>query len=104
MAVINKIREKSGWAVGAIAVGLLIFMVLGDLLGPKSRLFGRGDTIVGEIAGKEITIQEFEGTLDGLKQNYAAQNGKQPGENELVGLREQAWNQLIFKTALMRMP
>ena len=53
MAIINKIREKSGWAVGAIALGMLIFMVLGDLFGPKSRLFGRGNTIVGEIAGKE---------------------------------------------------
>jgi peptidyl-prolyl cis-trans isomerase D len=102
MAVINKIREKSGWAVGAIAIGMLIFMVLGDLLGPNSRLFGRGNTIVGEIAGKEITIQEFEATLDGLKQNYAAQNGKQPGDNELAGLREQAWNQLIFKTAFQQ--
>src|SRR5688572_11660201 len=102
MAVINKIREKSGWAVGAIALGLLIFMVLGDLLGPNSRLFGRGDTIVGEIAGEEITIQEFEQSLEGLKQNYAAQNGKQPGENEMASLREQAWNQLIFKTAFQK--
>lgn len=102
MAIINKIREKSGWAVGAIALGLLIFMVLGDLLGPNSRLFGRGNTIVGEIAGEEITIQEFDETLEGLKRNYEAQNGKQPGENELVSMREQAWNQLIFKVAFQK--
>ncbi|MFC5270907.1 peptidylprolyl isomerase [Adhaeribacter terreus] len=102
MAVINKIREKSGWAVGAIALGLLIFMVLGDLLGPNSRLFGRGDTIVGEIAGQEITIQEFDETLEGIKRNYVAQNGKQPGEEEMAPLREQAWNQLIFKVAFQK--
>lgn len=102
MAVINKIREKSGWAIGAIALGMLIFMVLGDLFGPKSRLFGRGNTIVGEIAGKEITIQEFDETLEGLKRNYAAQNGKQPDENELAPLRDQAWNQLIFKVAFQK--
>src|SRR6478735_7932999 len=103
MAVINKIREKSGWAVGAIAVGMLIFMVLGDLLGPKSKLFGRNDTIVGEIAGEEITIQEFDETLEGIKRNYAAQNGgKQPGEEEMAPLREQAWNQMIFKVAFQK--
>jgi peptidyl-prolyl cis-trans isomerase D len=103
MAVINKIREKSGWAVGAIAVGLLIFMVLGDLLGPKSRLFGRGDTIVGEIAGKEITIQEFDETLNGVKQNFINQNnGRQPNENEMAPLQDQAWNQLIFKVAFQK--
>lgn len=103
MAVINKIREKSGWAVGAIAVGLLIFMVLGDLLGPQSRLFGRGDTIVGEIAGKEITIQEFDETLEGVKRNFINQNqGRQPNENEMGPLRDQAWNQLIFKVAFQK--
>ncbi|KAA9339969.1 peptidylprolyl isomerase [Adhaeribacter soli] len=103
MAVINKIREKSGWAVGAIAVGLLIFMVLGDLLGPQSRLFGRGDTIVGEIAGQEITIQEFDETLEGVKRNFINQNqGRQPNENEMGPLREQAWNQLIFKIAFQK--
>ncbi len=102
MAIINKIREKSGWAVGAIALGLLIFMVLGDLLGPNSRLFGRGNTIVGEIAGEEITIQEFDETLEGIKRNYVAQNGKQPGENEIAPMREQAWNQLIFKVAFQK--
>ncbi|HSI91612.1 MAG TPA: peptidylprolyl isomerase, partial [Adhaeribacter sp.] len=102
MALINKIREKSGWAVGAIALGLLIFMVLGDLLGPNSRLFGQQDNIVGEIAGEDITIQEFDQALEGLKNNYAAQNGRQPGESEMAQLREQAWNQMIFKVAFQK--
>lgn len=99
MALINKIREKSGWAVGAIAIGLLCFMVLGDLLGPNSRLLGNNKVIVGEVAGEEITYQEYEQVLEEVKQAYVSQSGRQPSENELSALREQAWNQIIFRVA-----
>ncbi|AKQ47034.1 peptidylprolyl isomerase [Rufibacter radiotolerans] len=98
MALINKIREKSGFAIGAIAVGLLIFIVLGDLLGPNSRLFG-DKMVVGEIAGHEVSVQEFEGMFEEAKNNYANQYGRQPSEAELASLREQTWNQLVFKYA-----
>jgi peptidyl-prolyl cis-trans isomerase D len=98
MALINKIREKSGFAIGAIAVGLLIFIVLGDLLGPNSRLFGN-KMVVGEIAGHEVSVQEFEGMFEEAKNNYANQYGRQPSEAELASLREQTWNQLVFKYA-----
>jgi len=99
MALINKIREKSGFAVGIIALALVSFMVLGDLLGPNSRLLGGNNNVVGEIAGEKVTIQDFEVALQGVKQNYAAQTGRQPTEEELVSLREQTWGQLILKIA-----
>ncbi len=102
MALINKIREKSGWAVGAIAIGLLCFMVLGDLLGPNSRLLGNNKVIVGEVAGEEITYQEFESVLEQVKQGYISQAGRQPTENELYALREQAWNQIVFRVAFQK--
>ncbi len=101
MSLINKIREKSGVAVGLIALAMIVFMVLGDLLGPNSRLFGNNN-VVGEIAGKEITIEEFDQVLEGIKNNYASQSGKQPNENEMVSLREQAWNQLVVKVAYQK--
>jgi len=99
MSLINNIRKKSGLAVGIIAIALLSFMVLGDLLSSNSRLFGGNQNVVGEIAGEKITIQEFENALQGVKQNYAAQTGRQPGEEELASLREQTWSQLILKIA-----
>ena len=102
MALINNIRKKSGLAVGIIAIALLSFMVLGDLLGPNSRLLGGDQNVIGEIAGEEITIQEFEEALQGVKQNYAAQTGRQPGEEELASLREQTWSQLILKIAYQK--
>lgn len=96
MALINKIRERSGFAVGAIAIGLLIFIVLGDLLGPNSRLFGN-NTVVGEIAGHEVSVQEFDQLFEQTKNNYVNQYGRQPSEAEMASLRDQAWNQLVFK-------
>ena len=100
MALINKIREKSGWAVGAIAIGLGIFVVGGDLLGPNSRLLGNDATVIGEIAGEEIEYNEFDEVLQQIKANYENQIGRAATEGELAMLREQAWNQLIFKIAL----
>lgn len=102
MALINKIREKSGFAIGFIAVAMISFMILGDLLGPNSRLLGGNNNVIGEIAGEEITIQEFEEALQGVKQNYAAQTGRQPTEDELVSLREQTWGQMILKIAYQK--
>jgi peptidyl-prolyl cis-trans isomerase D len=100
MALINKIREKSGWAVGAIAIGLGIFVVGGDLLGPNSRLLGNDTNIIGEIAGEEVEYQEFDAVLQQIKANYESRTGRAANEGEMALLREQAWNQLIFKIAL----
>ncbi|TPE45599.1 peptidylprolyl isomerase [Pontibacter mangrovi] len=102
MALINKIREKSGWAVGAIALGLGVFVVGGDLLGPNSRLLGNNANTVGEIAGEEIDYQEFDAVLQQAKADYENRVGRAATEAELAMLREQAWNQLIFKIALQK--
>lgn len=102
MALINKIREKSGWAVGAIAIGLGVFVVGGDLLGPNSRLLGNDATTIGEIAGEEIDYQEFDNVLQQVKADYEGRVGRAANEGEMAMLREQAWNQLIFKIALQK--
>ena len=99
MALINKIREKSGVAVTVIAISLILFMVGGDLLGPNSILGGNSNQVVGEIAGKEINIKDFQSRVDGFRQNYEAQSGRNLNENELASLRDQAWNQFIVDIA-----
>ncbi|RTQ48389.1 peptidylprolyl isomerase [Hymenobacter gummosus] len=99
MALINTIREKSGWAVGTVAVGMLLFIVGGDLIGGRSQLFNRQDTSVGEVNGEDISLEEFNAAVDQAKDGFAAQNNRQPNEQELQGIREQAWNQLVFKRA-----
>ncbi|MCF0058142.1 SurA N-terminal domain-containing protein [Dyadobacter sp. CY356] len=99
MALINKIREKSGIAVTVIAISLILFMVGGDLMGPNSMLGGNNNQTVGEIAGKEINIKDFQSRVDGFRQNYEAQSGRALNENELASLRDQAWNQFVVDIA-----
>ncbi|WP_242926316.1 peptidylprolyl isomerase [Pontibacter vulgaris] len=102
MALINKIREKSGWAIGAIALGLGVFVVGGDLLGPNSKLMGNDATVVGEIAGEKVEYQEFDEVFQQIKTNFENQSGRTAAEGELAMIREQAWNQLIIKIALQK--
>ncbi|OUJ76264.1 peptidylprolyl isomerase [Hymenobacter crusticola] len=102
MALINTIREKSGWAVGAIVIGLLLFIVGGDLIGGRNRLFNRNETTVGEIAGEKVDRADFENTLEQAKQNFIAQQGRQPDEQTMGYLRDQAWNQTIYRIAFQK--
>ena len=99
MALINKIREKSGIAVAVIAFSLILFMVGGDLMSPNSILGGSKNQVVGEISGKEINIKDFQSRVDGFRQNYEAQSGRSLNENELGSLRDQAWNQFVVDIA-----
>jgi len=99
MALINTIREKSGVAVGAVAVGMLLFIVGGDLVGGKNRLFGRDGNVVGEVNGSKIELPEFTAALEQAKQNFANQQGRPPDEQALGYLRDQTWNQLLYRRA-----
>ncbi|MGB5927979.1 MAG: peptidylprolyl isomerase [Cyclobacteriaceae bacterium] len=98
MALINKIREKSGLAVGIIAFGLVLFLLGGDLLSPNSALMGGGQNRnVGEITGKEISYEEFQSELDRQIAGYRSRYQRQPSEAEMSSLREQTWTVLIHK-------
>jgi peptidyl-prolyl cis-trans isomerase D len=59
MAIIGKIRSKSGLLVGFIAVALLLF-VLSDLLSNKGGAPAPTDRIAGEVFGEEISYMEYE--------------------------------------------
>lgn len=95
MAIITKIREKAGVAVGVVAVALGLFIVGQDLLTGNSRLLGNAQ-IVGEIGGSDIELDEFNQEFAKIEQDYFLQNNKAPGETETNGLREQAWNQMVY--------
>ncbi|RRB04507.1 peptidylprolyl isomerase [Larkinella rosea] len=101
MALINKIREKSGLAVGIIAVSLILFIVGGDLLGSRS-LFGGQDQSVGEIDGQKISYQEFNAKVDEARAAYEQQTGRPATEQDQVQLRDQAWNQFILDIAYQK--
>lgn len=97
MALIGKIREKAGWAIGLIALGLGLFIVGADFFGPNSRLFSN-DAKVGEIAGQNIDAKDFEAQVEQIKANLAMQ-GQAPDEQQTQQIREQVWQEMIFRYA-----
>lgn len=99
MGLINKIRQRSGLAVGLVAIGLGFFIVGTDIIGPNSTILGQNKQDVGEIAGRTINIERFQIELDQMKYNYSLSTGRTPTENEMSTLRQQAWEYLIVKIA-----
>jgi peptidyl-prolyl cis-trans isomerase D len=95
MAIITKIRERAGLAVGIVAVSLGLFVVGSDLLSPSSSIFA-GKQIVGEIDGEDISYEDLQQEITRLEYDYFVQQGKNPDEQAMQSIREQAWNQLIF--------
>ena len=99
MALINKIRQRSGWAIGFVAIGLGFFVVGGDILGPNSTILGKNKTDVGEIAGETIERERYQQEIDQIKYNYTINYGRNPSESEMYSIRQQAWDYLIVKIA-----
>jgi len=98
MALINKIRQRAGLAVGIVAVAMGLFIVGTDLFNSNSAILGKNDRTIGEIAGEEINYDEFQNELEKLKYQFQMRNqGNPPSENEMFTLRQQAWEMLIIK-------
>jgi len=100
MAIITKIRERAGLAVGIVAISLGLFIVGSDLIGPGSSLFGNKQ-IVGEIDGEDITLEDLQKEINQLEYDFSVQQGKSPNEQDMQTIREQAWTQVIFKRGFL---
>ncbi|MGD1893660.1 MAG: peptidylprolyl isomerase [Cyclobacteriaceae bacterium] len=100
MSLIGKIREKTALIVGAVAVGLTLFVVGGDVFNSSGgQLFGGPDTEVGEIAGQTVSLEEYQQEINEQKANYTLRTQQQPSEQEMNSLRQQAWNKLVAEKA-----
>jgi peptidyl-prolyl cis-trans isomerase D len=99
MALITKIREKSGIAAAAIAISLILFLIGGDIFQGRSSFFGGSKDVVGEIGGEKIKYQDFQSKVEEISQQYTQQSGRGPGEQELSMIRDQVWNQYIMDFA-----
>lgn len=97
MALIKQIRQRTGLAIGVIAGGLILFLLGGDLLSPNSSLLNSNQNIVGEIAGEEITLEEYSLKVEEFKASFQQRTGRVPSEPEMVSVREQAWQALIVE-------
>jgi peptidyl-prolyl cis-trans isomerase D len=103
MALIGTLRTKmTKWVVGAVALAMGAFIVGSDLFGSGPRsIFGGSSNSVGEIAGNSISLEEYQATVQERENNYILSFGRQPGEREMPTLRQQAWDLLIARKAIV---
>jgi peptidyl-prolyl cis-trans isomerase D len=101
MAIITKIREKSGLAAAAIAISLILFILGSDLLAGGS-LFGSNDQTVGEIAGEKILYPDFQAKLQAAIGNFQQGQQKAPTDQDMQQLRSQVWEQYINDIAYQK--
>lgn len=98
MAFIGRLREKLGaWVAVFVFVAIGLF-ILGDLFSSNSMLFNQND--VGEIGGHTISLEEFQQAVKEREASYILNFNRQPGEREMITLRQQAWEMLILKYAI----
>lgn len=98
MAIFNEINKRSGLVVGAVVLALALFL-LTDLFFGQNSIFKSSDNKIGEIAGENISREEYIRQLSIAEQNYTMQTNKSVSENERGMVQENAWNQLIFDIA-----
>lgn len=98
MALINTLRNKMGKVVVAFVALAIFAFILADLLGSGSGLFNN-DNSVGEIAGEDISLQEFQNVVQEREGFYSLQYNRQPTESERPTLHQQAWELLITEHA-----
>jgi len=84
--------------VGFVAFSMLAF-ILTDLFQSNSALLGGNDRTIAEMAGKDISYEQFQAKVDELSYVFAVNQGREPQSQEMDQIREQAWNAFILENA-----
>ncbi len=92
MAVIGKIRERSGLLL-VIVGGAMAAFILTDLF--SSRGAGRQDAVLGEVAGEEIGVAEFERRVSDEVESYRNDFGQQVNAEMQEQVRSSVWNEMV---------
>jgi peptidyl-prolyl cis-trans isomerase D len=100
MALIGTIREKMGIGVVIFVALAIAAFVLSDIFSGQSSILNWGRNTVGEIAGKEISYEEFQSVVREREASFFLQTGREATERELPSLRQQAWDLLISRHAI----
>jgi peptidyl-prolyl cis-trans isomerase D len=100
MALLGTLRDRMGtWVVVFVFVAIAAF-ILGDIFSGNSNIMNWGRNSVGEIAGKDISIEEFQDAVAEREAYFMSYNRREPSEAEKASLREQAWEMLIAQNAI----
>ncbi len=93
MAIVNKIRNRAGLAIGVIAVAMGLFIVGSDLINPSS-IFSN-EQIIGTLDGEDITRNRFAEEYEEFKAEMKVVNNVDISEREAVFARGRAWERLV---------
>ncbi|MEX2234000.1 MAG: peptidylprolyl isomerase [Cyclobacteriaceae bacterium] len=99
MALIGTLRDKLGIVLVIFIFVALFAFILGELLTNNSVLFNQNE--VGEIDGNSISIEEFQSAVEERRANYILNFNREPGDREMTTLRQQAWDLLIARYAIV---
>ena len=99
MALINTLRNKMGKLLVAVVAVAILSFILADFLGQGSGFMGN-DRDVGEIAGKDISLEEYQAKIQEIENQYILSTNRQPGETEMASIRNSAWDALIAEYAV----
>jgi len=102
MSVIQNIRDKyARWAVIAIALSLLGFIMM-DAFAGRGSLFGNRSTTVGKINGKKIDYQDFERKVEATEKFQRDQQGGDLGEAGRQQIVQSLWDQEVNDVVLTK--
>ena len=102
MAIIGKIRSKSGLLVGIIGIALLSF-----ILGDYQNFFGSGEGEygIGTVYGEKIDANKYNetnGKVQDQDRGQAQKEQKEYAEADIEASSDKAWNFLVDSTILRR--
>ena len=99
MALIGTLRDKMGILLVIFIFVALAAFILGELLTNNSVLFNQNE--IGEINGNSISLEQFQSTVEERRANYILNFNREPGDREMTSLRQQAWDLLIARHAIV---
>lgn len=102
MALIGKIRAKSGLLVGFVGLALLTF-----ILSDYKNMFGmgEGDYGIGTVYGEKVDPMKYSDVsarVQDQDRSQAQQQGREFGETEIQGASDKAWNFMVDSTILAK--
>ena len=95
MAALSQIRKRTGLLIVVVGIAMVSFLLM-DALSSNSGILQGDANLIGEINGKEITIQDFNMKLAENKENYK-KNSRTRTINDQIesALQEQTWDEFV---------
>ena len=99
MALIGTLRDKMGILLVTFIFIALAAFILGELLTNSSVLLNQNE--VGVINDHSVSIEEYQSVVEERRANYVLNFNREPGDREMTTLRQQAWELLIARYAIV---